>query len=162
MMAAIWQLYDRATVALLALCGAGMFAVVVANVFTRYVLNDALIWGEEVARFLMIWGTMVGVAIAYRARAHVAIGLVTPSLPPRIGAGVAVLCHVLTLATAAMLWRSGAILQQALGGMDAPSSGIRMAWVYAAMPVGAVLLAIEALRLLWADVERMRGRGAAR
>jgi TRAP-type C4-dicarboxylate transport system permease small subunit len=48
-----------------------------------------------------------------------------------------------------------------LGSLEAPSSGIRMVWVYAAIPVGAVLLAVEALRLLAADVRALRQPVAA-
>ena len=78
-----------------------------------------------------------------------------------MGPPLRVLAHLLTLATAVILIDTGWALTAMLGSLEAPSSGIRMVWVYAAIPVGAVLLAIEALRLLVADVRALRQPVAA-
>ena len=55
---------------------------------------------------------------------------------------------------------SGWALVATLGRMEAPSSRLAMVWPYAAIPVGAALLAVEALRALVADL-RAAGRQRA-
>jgi TRAP-type C4-dicarboxylate transport system permease small subunit len=155
------RVYDSITTALLALAGAAMFVIAIGNALLRYFLNSPLIWGEEISRYTMIWGTMIGVALAYRAGHHIAIGVFADALPRRVGLPLRVLAHLLTLATAVILIDTGWALTAMLGSLEAPSSGIRMVWVYAAIPVGAVLLAIEALRLLVADVRALRQPVAA-
>jgi TRAP-type C4-dicarboxylate transport system permease small subunit len=150
--------YDTITTALLAFTGAAMFVIAIGNALLRYFLNSPLIWGEEISRYTMIWGTMIGVALAYRAGHHVAIGVFADALPRRAAPALRLLAHLLTLATAIILVHTGWTLTAMLGSLEAPSSGIRMVWVYAAIPVGAALLAIEALRLLAADVRALRRR----
>ena len=152
----LWNLYDRLTYFLLALTGFVMFALAVANAGMRYLLNSPLIWAEEVSRYTMVWGTLIGVALAYRAMQHITINIVVEVLPRPAVIACKFLCHGLSLVTAYVLWRGGYVLVTSLGFMQAPSSQIRMAWVFAAFPVGAVMLAIEILRRVAADVAAIR------
>jgi TRAP-type C4-dicarboxylate transport system permease small subunit len=64
------RVYDAITTALLASAGGAMFVIAIGNALLRYFLNNPLIWGEEISRYTMIWGTMIGVALAYRAGHH--------------------------------------------------------------------------------------------
>jgi TRAP-type C4-dicarboxylate transport system permease small subunit len=146
-----WRAYDVATTALLAIAGVVMFALAIGNALLRYFFASPLVWGEEISRYAMVWGTMIGVALAYRAGSHVAIALFGGVLSRRGVLGLRILSHLLALATAYMLARSGWPLIAMLGRIEAPSSTIAMAWVYAAVPAGAALLAVEALRLLVRD-----------
>lgn len=151
-----WRVYNAVTTAALAVAGAAMFVIAIGNALLRYFLNSPLIWGEEISRYAMIWGTMIGVALAYRAGHHVAISVFADALPRRAGPPLRLLAHLLTIATAIILAHTGWALTAMLGSLEAPSSGIRMVWIYAAIPVGGALLAIEALRLLVADVRALR------
>jgi TRAP-type C4-dicarboxylate transport system permease small subunit len=156
-----WRAYDVATTALLALAGFAMFAIAIGNALLRYVLDSPLIWGEEISRYAMVWGTAIGVALAYRAAQHIAITLMVDALPRRVRFASRLLAHLLALATAVVLADSGRALVATLGRMEAPSSRLAMTWAYAAIPVGAVLLAVEALRALAADLRRARRSRAA-
>ena len=99
---------------------------------------------------------MIGVALAYRAMQHITITIVTEALPPGLKLACKFACHGLSLLTAYVLWRGGYVLVTSLGFMAAPSSQVPMAWVFAAFPVGAVMLAIEILRRVVADVATLR------
>lgn len=56
--------------ALLAVLVAAITAVTFAQVFSRYVTANPIIWSEEVARYLFVWITMIGAAAAVRLRGH--------------------------------------------------------------------------------------------
>jgi TRAP-type C4-dicarboxylate transport system permease small subunit len=157
----LWRFYDQVTNILLALTGFVMFALAIANAGMRYVFNSPLIWAEEISRYTMVWGTMIGVALAYRAAQHITISIVVDALPARFVTACKLACHFLSLVTAYVLWRGGYVLVANLGFMAAPSSEVPMAWVFAAFPVGAVMLAIEVLRRLVADVGALRQGGRA-
>jgi TRAP-type C4-dicarboxylate transport system permease small subunit len=157
----LWDLYDRVTHLLLALTGFVMFALAIINAGMRYLFNSPLIWAEEISRYAMVWGTMIGVALAYRAMQHISITIVVDSLPTRLTTVCKFACHGLSLLTAYVLWRGGYVLVASLGFMAAPSSQIPMAWVFAAFPVGAVMLAVEVLRRVVADVLALRGETQA-
>lgn len=57
---------------------------VVAQVVCRYALGAPLTWSEELARYMQIWMVMLGSAVMMRKGGHLAIDLVTASLPERI------------------------------------------------------------------------------
>jgi len=59
-----------------------MFLIVFTNVVARYGFGFSLSWGEEVARFLMVWVTFLGAGLALREGRLVAIEL----LQDRLGA----------------------------------------------------------------------------
>ena len=90
--------------------------------------------------------------------AHVSITILTELVPQSVQTAWRIVCHLLVLAVAAMLWRSGSVLTELLGAIQAPSSGIRMSYVYWSLEVGAVMLAIEAGRLLYADIRLLARR----
>ena len=155
----LWRIYDGATAGLLAALAASMFGIAIVNALLRYFFDSPLVWGEEISRYCMVWGTLVGVALAYRMGAHVSITILTELVPQAIQTAWRVVCHLLVLAVAAMLWRSGNILTELLGAIQAPSSGIPMSYVYRSIAVGAVMLAIEAVRLLYSDIRLLSRRG---
>lgn len=157
----LFRLYDQLTTWLLALSGVIMFGLAIVNALLRYFLNMPLGWGEEISRYAMVWGTLIGVTIAYRAGQHVAITLLVDVLPAKTVVALRVVSHLLTLLTAFVLFWSGRALTSMMGDIFAPSSDIQMVWIYAAFPVCAVMLAFEALRLLVKDLRGVT-TGAAR
>ena len=43
------------------------------QIFTRFVLNNASSWTEELLRYALIWLTMLGVPYAYLKEQHISI-----------------------------------------------------------------------------------------
>ena len=62
-----------------------MVAVILAQVFFRYVLNNALAWPDEAARFLMLWMTALMAPSAMRWGGFVSIDMVPRALPRKAG-----------------------------------------------------------------------------
>lgn len=62
-------------------CVALMVVIILLQVFFRYVLNDALAWPEEAARFLMLWMTGLMAPSAYRRGGFVSIEMLVRFLP---------------------------------------------------------------------------------
>lgn len=56
-------------------------AVVLWGVLTRYLLGNQAGWTEELARFLLIWISLLGAAYAVARRSHIAIQLLPDRLP---------------------------------------------------------------------------------
>jgi len=72
---AIVTLVDRAFRFVIWLLTAAMVAIVVLQVFMRYVLNAALSWPEELTRYFMIWSGLLAAVYAHNEGQHVGIGL---------------------------------------------------------------------------------------
>ena len=78
-----------------AACIALMVVFILAQVFFRYVMDNALAWPEEASRFLMLWSAGLMIGTAYRRGGLVAIEVLTAILP-------GLLRHLLTLALLAL------------------------------------------------------------
>ncbi|WP_370628982.1 TRAP transporter small permease [Celeribacter sp. PS-C1] len=130
---------------------AGLTFVITLQIVSR-VFFTSMSWTEEVARFLLIWITFLGAALAYQQGRHIAVTMARDSLPPALGrivTGLATLVAIAFLLTLADIgWR----YMNMQSFQKSPSLRISMTYVYAVMPLAAVIMAglsvIDLLRLL--------------
>jgi TRAP-type C4-dicarboxylate transport system permease small subunit len=128
---------------------AAMAVIVFANVVLRYTTSQSIEWAEEVARYLMIWLTFLGAGPVLRYGGHIAVENLQDSLPPRAATALRALIAVLLFGFFGfMVWYGVLYVERAQFQMT-PTTQISMAWIYAAMPVGGLLLAVH-----WALVLR--------
>ncbi|AOV04393.1 TRAP transporter small permease [Delftia tsuruhatensis] len=122
-----------------------MACIVFANVVLRYTTGDSIVWAEEVARHMMIWVTFLGAGLVLRFGGHVAIDNLHRSVDTRkaqwlrrlVVLGVGLFCAVMAVASSQYVW---ATRFQTTAATDIPIS-----FVYAAMPVGFVLMLVHLL-----------------
>jgi TRAP-type C4-dicarboxylate transport system permease small subunit len=114
-------------------------AITFAQVAARYVLGDPLIWSEEAARYLFVWVSMIGAALAIREGGHFGLDLLirrVPALKPVLGPVVTVVTSVFLV----ILLKTG-IDETSLASMQfAMTFPMRMQWAYLALPIGAGLM----------------------
>ena len=126
---------------------AAMSCIVFANVSLRFLTNFSITWSEEVARYLMIWMTFIGAGLALRFGAHVAIANFQEMLPTsaqRLMRGaVALLLFVFCLI---MVWM-GYDYMSRMRFQVTPATRVSFSYIYAAMPIGFVLLIAHLLLL---------------
>ena len=118
-----------------------MLGATLAGVFFRYVLNDALTWSEEVARYSMVWLSLLGGGLVFREGGHVAVDLLLTHLPSRhLRLAVTLLAQALVIAVLAVVLWQGVILMGRGQYMTTAALRLPMYLPYAAMPVGAGLM----------------------
>lgn len=142
------RLILNVTSAIVASLIALMTATVIIGVFYRYVLNDALPWPEEFARFAMIWISWVGGGIALRRGAHVATDLLVNQLSPRPRRILLFVGNVLILAFLVIVLVNGIALVQRVAFQSTIALGISMQIPYAAAPIGSALMIYHLLVLM--------------
>jgi TRAP-type C4-dicarboxylate transport system permease small subunit len=130
-------------------------AVTFAQVVTRYVLGDSLIGSEEAARYLFVWVSMIGAALAIREGGHFGLDLLIrpmPRLKPVLGPLVTLVMAVFLV----VLLKTG-IDETRLAAMQfAMTFPMRMQWAYLALPVGAGLMLFHiAVHVIRAPVVHM-------
>ena len=127
--------------------------LVTVQVFSRYVLNDTPPWSEEVCRYLFIWASFLGACVAMGRASHLGVD----SLVTRLPAGSReVLRHAVTALVALfcglLVWQ-GAALVPAMATQRSPSMGISLQYVFAAVPIAALImlgLQLKELARAWA------------
>jgi TRAP-type C4-dicarboxylate transport system permease small subunit len=124
---------------------AAMSVIVFANVSLRYLSNFSIVWAEEVARYLMIWLTFLGAGLVLRFGGHVAITNLQDSLGQRMQRALRLLIAVLLLGFFVVMIWIGHDYMSRMGRQMTPATRIPFSYVYAAMPIGFVLLVAHLL-----------------
>ena len=124
------------------------------QVISRYVFSSPSSWTEELARFLLIWISLLGAAYAFRNGMHLALDI----LPQKLSGSAANMLRVATLAliiifSAAVLVYGGASLVQLTWELKQYSAvlGLPMAWVYTVIPASGLLICLYALMAIRDD-----------
>lgn len=134
---------------------AAMVISIWISVFTRYVMGDAIPWGEQVAKYLMIWAAMIGSSLAVREGAHIAVTIVVDRFPPMLAKICSVTAFILSgvfLIVAVYygyFWAAGASIQTDPSVWDMPLS-----IPYFAIPVGSALMLLQLMLTLVIFLEK--------
>lgn len=130
------------------LAGAGlvlMTAIISAQVFFRYVLNDSLIWSEPLAVILMGWFIFFGAAVGIREGYHLSFDVLLYVIPVKAKLVLyTVPDSLVALFGAGMFWYG---LQLALSAWNVklPSIGISGAYDFAPLIGGGILVFLFSL-----------------
>src|SRR5512136_3368175 len=60
-----------------------IFFITTVTVFTRYLLNFVPSWSEEVPRYLLVWITYLGAALAVKYKEHISLDFFFNMMPIR-------------------------------------------------------------------------------
>ena len=122
------------------------------QVFCRKVLGSPLAWTEQVARYLFIWMTMLGLPILFKRGFTLAFTLIFDSLPAKVRVAADIFIKAAGLAFSVYYFRSGVQYCIAAGSRLAPGIQIPLNVVYSAQPVGAALLFLVLLSQISEDL----------
>lgn len=145
-----------------------MVVVILLQVFFRYVLNAALPWPDEAARFLMLWMTGLVAPSAYRWGGFVAIDMVPMALSRALELLLTLLLLILSGLVLIMAIRFGWNHTMGFGGNFDSSSlripldligleavKVKLRYMYASLLVGVILLLSVNIELILKTVLRL-------
>ncbi|MDQ7988197.1 MAG: TRAP transporter small permease [Candidatus Dactylopiibacterium sp.] len=140
---------------------AGMLAVMVVlvfgNVVLRYAFNSGISLSEELSRWLFVWMTFLGAAVALAERRHLGTDIVVAALPRAARRACLIVAHLLMLAVCGLIF-SGALAQVRINlGTTSAVMEVPVAGFYASGVAFALLSALILLR----DLARLLGGRAA-
>lgn len=119
-----------------------MIAMVLANVFFRYVLAKPLIWADEVASLSFIWMAMLGAAIAVDRHEHMKLTIFLPMMPPAVARAAEIAGQVLVCVLLLRLLPVAVEYAYEESFITSPALGLPMTWRAAALPVGIGLMTL--------------------
>ncbi len=152
-------------------CVALMVVIILVQVFFRYVLDDALAWPEEAARFLMLWMTGLMAPAAFQRGGFVSIDMLVRLLPRKPAAVLSLMLLLLSLAVLIVGLRIGWSEVTGLGGrfttdsLSVPAldlSGwtkVPKSWMMASLVVGLGLLISVCVELILRVLATLLGAG---
>jgi TRAP-type C4-dicarboxylate transport system permease small subunit len=129
-----------------------ILAILAAQVVFRFVLNQSLIWSEEVAAWCMVWVVYLGAAALTHRGEHVSIPFFLNLLPAgvrRLGA----VCRSLAMLLGVLFitWY-GTRVMFATFHIVSQATGVNSRWVKLCIPISGALMTLFVLRRLIADI----------
>lgn len=128
--------------ALIALLAA-MAVIIFTNVALRYLTSQSIEWAEEVARHMMIWLTFLGAGPVLRYGGHIAVENLQDALPRPVAIALRVVIALLLFAFFAFMVWYGWMYMQRTQFQRTAATQIPFAYIYSAMLIGGVLLAVH-------------------
>jgi len=123
--------------------------VVFYQVFTRYVLNDAAGWTEEIARYLLIAVTFLGGAMAVRRNTHIQVDFVYRFLPRAAGRVLSLLVDTVRAAFFGYaVWLTWLLIDR-IGTQRMAIVELPIGLVFGAMLIGLALMFGRSLQIGW-------------
>lgn len=149
--------------AIIVLLMAAMSLLIGLQIFMRYVMGASLSWSEELARYLFIWATYLGIAYGVQKGAHIRVTMVTDLLSQHSQVAVRILTHLIFGAFALYVMYQGWFMVEKTFrfGQKSASLGIPMGFVYLAPLTGFSLTVLRLIQRIFLDLRTMRTEGGA-
>lgn len=119
------------------ICFVTMIAVMLLQVFTRYVVNHPLAWTEELSRFSYIWAIFLGSIIAQRTKSHMTVTILVDALPAKIRKCLEFFADLFSIAALSVVLYGTIGQMIRTYGILASSIPISYTFVYLALAIGA-------------------------
>lgn len=149
-----------------------MVVAILIQVFFRYILNNALPWPDEAARFCMLWMTGLMAPTAFRRGGFVAIDFINQFIPSIINVILSMVLLLLSLLVLITSVQIGYAEVTGFGGRFATASlyipvsidlqnwyRIPRSWMMMSLLIGCVLLILVNLELIGRNIIFRLGKG---
>ena len=156
-------MYTRFCAALARLClKVGVFGLlllitaVLYQVIGRYVLNDTPTWAESGAVLLVLYVTMLGMAVGVRDAGHIGLESLLVLVPENVRLKIELLIHFLVTIFGAVMAYNCSVLAESVWNYSIPTLGISEAFKYVPPAMAGFLIAlfsIEHIIALFNNVE---------
>lgn len=153
-----------------ALAVALMVIAILVQVFFRYILNNALPWPDEAARFCMLWMAGLMAPSAFRQGGFVAIDMLVIMLPQLVGGIINLCLLLLSLLVLVLAVKIGWAEVTGFGGRFATASlylplsldfsqwlRVPRSWMMASLLVGVTLLTSVNIELILRAIVSLLG-----
>jgi TRAP-type C4-dicarboxylate transport system permease small subunit len=117
------------------------------GVFSRKILGDQTRWTEELARFLLVWISFIGAALAFIENKHLGVDLLTTRFDPAARKAGRIATQLLIGLFALFVLGIGGsqlVSSRFESGQLLPALQINKGWFYLAAPVSGFIIALFA------------------
>ena len=135
-----------------------IFFITTFTVFTRYIINYVPSWSEEIPRYLLVWITYLGAALAIKYKEHISLDVFFNLLPLMARQVGHLFLNGLIAIVAVIMVVYGIGLVNHFGDDKMESIPLTNFWLYLVMPISGTLMLLYLAQDTW---KRIRGLGKA-
>tara|TARA_R110002012_G_scaffold34041_3_gene98855 strand:- start:350 stop:826 length:477 start_codon:yes stop_codon:yes gene_type:complete len=129
------------------------------GVITRYLLESQSSWTDELARFLLVWLSIMGAAYASGKKLHIAIDLLPKSLNQKQQNYLDLLIHLIVLLFTVAVFLVGGIRYVYISfalGQTSPALQLPIGFVYMVLPISGAFILYYKLSELSALLKKIK------
>ncbi len=122
----------------------GLVAATILQIVARFILLVSIPWTDELARYLMIWASFVGLGVAYRKKELICVAFFVEKLPSHLVKLALLLSDLLCSIFSIVIVIYGVRLCLQNVVQVSPSMRISLGVIYAVIPLGCLLFLLFA------------------
>lgn len=115
----------------------------VMQVFFRFILDDALSWSEELARYAFVWMHMLGTSLLIESGSHATVTAVLDLLHGAVRKVVDIIIQLVILANGVIMVWAGAVLSYSSRNNLSTALSLPMWCINISVAVGGVLVIFQ-------------------
>ena len=140
-----------------------MVVVIFLQVVMRYAFNNSLSWSEELARFLFVWVSWIGISFGQKKGEHITITLLCDRVKVKAKKNVILIGNVFTLAILAVLFVKGIEVTGRIADMASltPALHIPKWTMYASVPISCFLMSARVIKGIVLTISGKEGEEVA-
>jgi len=135
---------------------AGIVVTTMLQIVARFILMVSIPWTDELARYLMIWASFVGLGVAYRMKELISVAFFREKLPPHLLKGTLFISDLLCSIFAIIIVIYGVKLCFQNVAQVSPSMRISLGLIYAIIPIGCLLFLLFAFESVFSYLRATR------
>jgi TRAP-type C4-dicarboxylate transport system permease small subunit len=129
-----------------------IFIIICTAVFTRYILSYVPSWSEEVPRYLLVWISYLGAALAVNYMEHISFDFFFNLMPIRLRQVGHLILNGLIAAVGVIMLVFGIGLIRHFGDDLMESVPVKNFWLYLVMPISGGLIILYSIRQTWKGI----------
>lgn len=125
----------------------GIFTIMITAVIMRYVVNDPLIWSDELSRYILVWATLTGSIVAAKKNDHIKIDInIFNILPKPMQQFIFIILNLFIIAFLVVFFFEGIKITYAVYDVPLLSIPISRSYFYAPLPLAAIFMIFYVIR----------------
>ncbi|MBM4761135.1 TRAP transporter small permease [Bacillus sp. B15-48] len=126
-----------------------MTLIVTAQVFTRYLFNYTPRWSEELSLLLLIYVSMIGIAVGFRDKLHIGVGIFVGMMPKKAQTFFDYLAKLLVIFVSLIFIYYGIKFTSLMNHSTMAGTGLPSSVLYASIPISGFLMLLYGIELLF-------------
>jgi TRAP-type C4-dicarboxylate transport system permease small subunit len=122
-----------------------MTGVVFFDVILRYIFNQGMPWTQEIATLLLVWFSLIGMAIGVGEKIHISIEMFTMKWSKKVIGILETIDHLLIAGIGVMMLVYGLQIMNVTKNSTMPATKMPSAVLYIILPLAGVLVFLNAL-----------------
>ena len=127
------------------ICMVILTCIVFTDVILRYIFKQGFAWTQEIATLMLVWFSLIGMAIGVLEKIHISIEMFTAKLPAKVISLLESLNHLLIAAFGGLMVYFGTLIMNMTKMSTMPATKMPSAVLYIILPLSGILVLLNAV-----------------